>query len=154
MNDKRIITEKELNYIETLYLYCNIEDFLSDTEYNHPTYNYWSMKKYIEDTMLHSAEYLNEAKGRSWYKFPNYRMGIMEYDTAKKANQFNCIIQYEHHHLFSLGKNLQGLDLPFDGTFSQYHIKRIDITKIAKHDEDYTTNYGYLSPYKRQDNVN
>ncbi len=95
MNDKRIITKKELNYIETLYLYCNIEDFVSDSEDNHPTYNYWIMKKYIEDTMLHSAKHLGAAKGREWYKFDNYRLGIMEYDTAKIANQFNCIIQYE-----------------------------------------------------------
>ncbi len=154
MNDKRIITKKELNYIETLYLYCNIEDFVSDSEDNHPTYNYWIMKKWIEDTMLHSAKHLGTAKGREWYKFDNYRLGIMEYDTAKAANQFNCIIQYEQYHMFTLDHDLSALDLPFGTDRTKYHIKRIDITKIAKHDENYTKNYGYLSPYRTQDIVN
>ncbi len=153
MNDKKIITQNEKNYIETLYLYCNIEDFASTKE-NHPTLNYYNMMSYISDTLLHSAQYLNEAKGRSWYRLPNYRIGIMDYDTAKKANQFNCVIQYEFDHLFTLDKNLTSLDLPFDGSLSDYHIKRIDITKIAKHDEDYLTNYEFISPYRRNDRVN
>ena len=154
MNDKKIITEKELNYIETLYLYCNIEDFVSDSEDNHSTYNYWIMKKWIEDTMLHAAKHIGTAKGREWYKFDNYRIGIMEYDTAKAANQFNCIIQYEQHHMFTLDHDLSSLDLPFGTDRTKYHIKRIDITKIAQHDENYTKNYGYISPYKTQDIVN
>ncbi len=56
--------------------------------------------------------------------------------------------------MFTLDHDLTALDLPFGTDRTKYHIKRIDITKIAKHDEDYTKNYGYLSPYRTQDIVN
>ena len=147
MNDKKIITQKEKNYIETLYLNFNLEN-ASDNENQHGTLKYYNVYKYMADTMLCNAKYLSDADGRSWYQFPNYRLGIMPYDKAKIANQFNCVIQYEQHHLFTLDKNLTGLDLPFDVSREHYHIKRIDITKIAKHEEDYTINHGYLSPFK------
>jgi len=72
---------------------------------------------------IYSAEYIGEAKGRMWYRTENYRIGIMDYDLAKRANQFNVEIQYEQSHMFSLEPNLKGLDLPFDGELNQYHIK-------------------------------
>lgn len=147
MTDKKIITQKERNYIETLYLNFNIED-ASTHDADHATLKYYNIISYMTDTMFPAAKYLAEADGRSWYQFKNYRMGIMSYDKAKIANQFNCVIQYEQSHLWELDKDLNGLDLPFDVDKKHYHIKRIDITKIAKHKEDYTVNHGYLSPYR------
>lgn len=148
-----MITKQELNYIETLYLYANLEEFINPTE--HPDIDgygaYILMMKYLHDTLLHTGTYLNDSNGRAWYKFDSYRMGIMDYNTAKKSNQFNVEIQYEQHHMFTLNKNLEGLDLPFGGTHDQYHIKRIDICKIFKSDIDYTIGYNYISPYR---NVN
>jgi hypothetical protein len=147
MNDKRIITQKEKNYIETLYLNFNLEN-ASDNEADNATLRYYNVLSYMTDTMFQNAVALGDGDGRTWYKFPNYRIGIMSYDKAKIANQFNCVIQYEQHHLWTLDKNLNGLDLPFDVDRKYYHIKRIDVTKIAKHNEDYTVGYGYLSPYR------
>lgn len=146
MNDKKIIPQIERNYIETLYLYCNIEDFAQLKEH-HPSFAYFNMMSYINDVMLPKAKCLGDADGRTWYQFKNYRMGLMGYDKAKVANQFNCKIQYEQHHMWTLDKSLNGLDLPFSGSRSYYHIQRIDITKIAKLDMDYTSNHGYISPY-------
>jgi len=167
----RIITEKELNYIETLYLYANLEDFLTyestaydwligeelnngkliwkedlEDKYSHDKYS--MMMDYLYDTMLHSAKYNGIAKGRAWYEFDNYSIGIMDYDTAKSANQYNVVIQYFQHHMFTLNKSLDGLDLPFDGTFDQYQIKRIDICKIFKSPINYTIGHNYLSAYR------
>jgi hypothetical protein len=174
INDK-IVTEKQLNYIETLYLYANLEDFVEYEsnaldwllgEVNQHTHkmigrkdilNLYSSEKYslmmdyIYDTMLHSAEFLGDSKGRAWYKFTNYRLGIMDYDTAKKSNQFNIEIQYTQAHMFTLDPELKGLELPFDGTIDQYYIKRIDVSQIVKTPIDYLTNYNYISPYRAMD---
>jgi len=173
----RIVTQKELNYIETLYLYARLEDFITyesdsmdwlvgeinqrtnkritkfdiENEYDKEKYTY--MLEYVHDTMLHSAEYKGTAKGRDWYSFPNYRLGIMPYDLAKKSNQFNIEIQYTQSHLFTLDPNLKGLDLPFDGTLDQYDIKRIDVTQIVKTPKDYLTNHAFISPYKTIDRM-
>jgi len=169
-----IVTEKELNYIETLYLYANLEDFLKvtytyndwlfgeekkngqpilqsdvDELYDHDRYEY--MLGYVHDTLLIHAEYIGEASGRMWYRLPNYRLGIMDFNRAKKANQFNVEIQYEQSHMFSLEPNLRGLDLPFDGALSQYHIRRVDVTQIVKTPHDYLTNHNFISPYRAMD---
>jgi len=181
MSDKIMIAEKELNYIETLYLYCNIEDFvkgeytLSEFEGFYPSfcgsyiangcvdldgekfefdgspsYNY--MLRYIDSTIFSSSEELgSDRNGYYWYRTANYRIGIMGYERAKRSNQFNCIIQYEQSYMFSLNRELEGIDLPFGGTRKDYHIKRIDITKIFKSDINYTIGYNYISPYR---NVN
>jgi len=143
--DKKILTKKELNYVETLYLYCNLEDFPISND--HSTIKYFNMKSYITDTLLNNSKILGVSKGRSWYSLENYRIGIMDYDLAKKANQFNCVIQYEQHHMFTLDKNLSNLDLPFEGSLDKYKIKRIDITKVAKMDIDYTYRHDFISPY-------
>ena len=171
-----IITEKELNYIETLYLYANLQDFItkestchdyligcdkangqpvlpSDLEKLYDNDKYEMMMGWVYDTLLCNAEYLNEAKGRMWYKMDNYRMGIMSFDKAKKSNQFNVEIQYTQKHLFSLEPYLKGLDLPFDGTVDQYHFKRVDLTQIAKSKHDYLTNHNFISPYRTEDRI-
>ena len=189
MSDMMIITKKELNYIETLYLYCNIEDFVSG-EYTlsefqgfypsycgtnivndivkskdrdidddisiheekycldgSPAYNY--MLKYIDNTIFSVSEELGKDRnGYYWYKMPNYRIGIMGYERAKRSNQFNCIIQYEQSYMFTLDKELNNIELPLGGTRKDYHIKRIDITKIFKSEIDYTIGYNYISPYR------
>lgn len=148
MNDKKIITQKEKNYIETLYLYFNIENAsLADKKID-DVVRYYNVLGYMTDNMFPNAKYLNEAKGRSWYQFPNYRLGIMDYDKSKKLHYFNCVIQYEHSHLWTLDKNLTGLDLPFDVSRKYYHIQRIDITKVAALATNYMKNYGYISPYR------
>ncbi len=145
----KIITEKTLNYIETLYLYTNLEQF-SHTLESSPNDKYVHVLTDIHDTLLCNAKYLGESKGRMWYKLPNYRLGIMDYEKAKKANQFNVEIQYEQSHMFSLDPMLKGLDLPFNGTLEQYNIKRIDVTQIAKTSQDYLTNHSYISPYRTE----
>lgn len=157
MTDTKIITEHELNYIETLYLSCNLEDFISMLEFNDYDLNidivphraYTLMMDIVIDHLIIEAEYLGESKGRVWYRFLDYRIGIMPYDRAKKANQYNCVIQYEQHYMFTLNKNLDGIKLPFNGDRSQYKIKRIDVTKIAKHKADYIENHWFISPYRK-----
>lgn len=160
----KIITQKELNYIETLYVYANLESFITkkytskdfmlhdiskealEDIYNEDKYNL--MMSYVYDSMLCNAEYLGYIKGRSWYKMENYRIGFMGYWEAKKANQFNIEIQYTQKHLFGLKPNPKGLNLPFDGDFSQYHIKRIDVTQIVKTPNDYLSSFSFISPYR------
>lgn len=170
MSDVKIVTEKELNYIETLYLSCNLEDFLvekrksvpsvldhglhvssddlSDNLTAHEAYKY--MMSYYYDTLftLPPCISLGVAEGRTWYKMPNYRIGIMDYNTAKKANQFNCVIQYEQHYMFTLDQDLNNIDYPFGGSPKNYNIKRIDVTKIIKCNTDYTKGYGFISPFR------
>lgn len=153
MNDKTILPQNEKNYVETLYLYINLENAsTADLKTEHSTLRYFNVVSYMSDNMFPNAICLGESKGRTWYQFPNYRLGIMDYDKAKIVKQYNCLIQYEQHHLFTLDKNLNGLDLPFDISREHYKIKRIDITKIAKLDIDYTDNYGYISPYRGMTN--
>jgi hypothetical protein len=55
--------------------------------------------------------------------------------------------------MFSLGERLKGLDLPFDGNFYQYHIRRIDISQIVKTRHDYLTNKKYISSYRVEDRI-
>lgn len=176
MSDTRIVTEKELNYIETLYLYANLQDFLLEDnnewvyDFNDPRpikhglhkrqypefmgteldsrSAYKTFLSYLHDTLLIDENYLNDAKGRSWYSCGKYRIGIMDYDLAKKANQFNALIQYEQHYMFEIMNDFEYLELPFGGHFGNYHIKRIDLTKIAKHKECYIRDFGYISPFR------
>jgi len=155
MSDMMMITKKELNYIETLYLYCNLETFCDPSIQYHDIDDYGRyilFMKWAKDCYLPDAVPLGESKGRMWYKFPHYRIGIMDFRIAKKANQFNCIIQYEQHYMITLDRELKDIDLPFGGTKKDYHIKRIDVTKIAQTDIDYTVNYGYISPYRQKAN--
>jgi len=174
MADTQIITEQELNYIETLYLQCNLEDFIiknsthndwllgeekkngkkvtqSDIDKIYGKERYDHMLSYVFDTLLSNAEFLGDANGRMWYGLDNYRLGIMDYDKAKKSNQFNVIVQYEWEHLYSLDENLIGLDLPFDGDKKNYNFKRIDVCKIFKSKYDYLTNKGFISTYRKID---
>ena len=178
MANTHIVTEKELNYIETLYTYCNLQDFVSHTtqqlyrEESEKKYEllveelggihkyqeavlmstaeecYKYMLQYVADTLLGSCKFLGTSKGRDWYDLGYCRLGIMDYHVARKANQFNVSIQYSQSHMFSLGSGLKGLKLPFDGELSQYFIHRIDLTKIVKTDKDYLTNHSFISPYR------
>lgn len=156
--DKRIVVQKELNYIETLYLSCNLQDFTASIEFKDldinpdipPLSAYNIVLDYRVSNMIehYSAKFLGTAKGRDWYQFEDYRLGIMSYDLAKRSNQYNCVIQYEQSHMFTLDYFLSVLNLPFGGSFSDYKIKRIDITKIAKHKENYIEGFNYISPYR------
>jgi hypothetical protein len=172
MSNTHILAEKELNYIETLYLYCNLEDFIEyeskaldwligtvnnhtnrivtkkDIDNLYANERYDMMVEYIEDNILYSANSLGFSNGREWYDLGYCRIGIMDYDLAKRSNQFNVEIQYYQSHMFSLGAKLEGLLLPFDGSFNQYHIKRIDLTKVVKTKYDYLTNHSFISSYR------
>jgi len=141
----KIITQKTLNYIETLYVYANLQDFLSSDD---PIDSYSKVLNLFFKSNLESSLFLGTSHGRDWYQLPNYRIGIMDYDKAKIANQFNVEIQYTQSHMFTLDPMLKGLDLPFDGALEQYHIKRIDISQIVKTPHDYLTNHNYISPYR------
>lgn len=164
MKDNIIVSENELNYIETLYLSCNLQDFVKQINFTDYDINIDMPAQRAYDLVLeylvvipsehYQLTFISEAKGRLWYQGQNYRLGIMPYDRAKKANQYNCVIQYEHHHLYEQDKMLTSLSLPFGGSPSDYKIKRIDITKIAKQSKDYLTNYDFISPFRRKDYVN
>ena len=172
-----IVTEKELNYIETLYVYANLQDFVSHTKqeeyksiserdfeihidelgietfkeaviYHTKKYCYDFMFNYVVDTILSSSKFLGVSHGREWYDLGYCRIGIMDFHVALKANQFNVEIQYSQSHMFSLGDRLEGLVLPFEGDMSQYHVKRIDLTKVVKTKNDYLTNHSFISPYR------
>jgi hypothetical protein len=152
VKDSVIIPQKERNYIDTLYLSCNLQDqytwsqmFGVDIDEHH---RYLLQRSSFENLYLLGVGTLGYANGYQWYQLPNYRIGIMEYAKAKRSNQPNCIIQYEHDHLWELDKNLNGLDLPFTKDFTKYMIKRIDITKTAVLDTDYTINHGYINPFR------
>jgi len=144
----KIITEKTLNYIETLYLYANLQDFHPSED---PIGSYTDVLNLYFDKNLSLSKFLGTSHGRDWYQLPNYRIGIMEYDKAKIANQFNIEIQYTQAHMFELGSALHGLDLPFGGEFENYHIKRVDVSQIVKTPVDYLTNHNYISPYRAMD---
>jgi len=174
----RIVTQKELNYIETLYLYANLETFLSykstaldwligeevpntvngyitpeQVRNMYDEEKYLMMLEYVQDTLLHSAKFLGSKGGRDWYELESYRLGIMPFGKAKKANQFNVEIQYKQSHMFSLGEKLKGLELPFGDELSKYHIRRIDISQIVKTPYDYLTNKKYISNYRVEDRI-
>lgn len=151
MADTQIITEKELNYIETLYLYANLQDFINPSEF--PEIDgygaYIIMLKWVHDNLLCHAELISSSDTKSIYRMPNYRLLISDYDLAKRSNTFNVEIQYEWEHLYTRNQDLSNLDLPFGGTHDQYDIKRIDITKIAKHEKDYLTDTKFISKYRK-----
>ena len=144
----KIITEKTLNYIETLYLYANLQDFIESDD---PIGSYAKALDLYFNKNLDSSKFLGTSHGRDWYQLPNYRIGIMEYDKAIIANQFNVEIQYTQTHMFDLEPNLKGLELPLGGEFKNYHIKRVDVSQIVKTPIDYLTNHNYISPYRAMD---
>jgi len=153
MADTAIVPQKELNYVETLYLYANLNEFINPTEY--PEIDgygaYVIMMKFVHDNLLCHAELISSTKSRTIYKLPNYRLLISDYALAKRSNTFNVEIQYTQAHMFDVRDDITKLDLPFDGTHEQYHIKRIDLCKVAKHEEDYLSHKGFISTYKTID---
>ena len=150
--DNVIIPQKERNYIDTLYLSCNLQSHYAWESINgvsmgeHLRYEY--QRKTLEHLYLLGTGTLGTANGYEWYQLPNYRIGLMEYEKAKRSNQPNCVIQYEHDHLWELDQSLNGLDLPFSKDLTKYMIKRIDLTKTAVIDTDYTIDHGYISPFR------
>ena len=148
MISSKILTEKTLNYIETLYLYANLQDFIESDD---PIGSYAKALDLYFNKNLDSSKFLGTSHGRDWYQLPNYRIGIMEYDKAIIANQFNVEIQYTQTHMFDLEPSLKGLELPLGGEFKNYHIKRVDVSQIVKTPIDYLTNHNYISPYRAMD---
>ncbi|MCB4781075.1 MAG: replication initiation factor domain-containing protein [Sulfurovum sp.] len=145
-----------LDYIDTLYLSANIQDSLGvyDTRAYRDNYGridpkviYGVALSRLLDSMG-DYETLVPAMGYDWFRTENYRIGIMDYEKAIRANQPNCVIQYEHEHLFGKNRNLDGLDLPLGDDRSLYMIKRIDITKTMHTKTDYTKDHGFISRFK------
>lgn len=149
--DTVIIPEQERNYIDTLYLSTNLQDHYPEEIMGAEIaehLRYQIQRRSFEGLRLHGAKKLADASGYEWYQLENYRVGLMEYEKAKRANLPNCVIQYSHDHIFPLDQQLDGLDLPFSQDRNLYQIKRIDITKTARLDTDYTKYYGYISPFR------
>ncbi len=149
-NDKLIIPQKEKNYIDTLFLYTNLEEHYmgEDASSLGENYKWLLVRNDYYRKLENKLEKLSDAKGYEWWRTPKYRIGIMDYDKAKRLNRPNCIIQYEHSHLFNQDMQLSELDLPFLQNRELYKFKRIDITKTAILDTDYTVNHGYISPWR------
>jgi len=148
-NDNVIIPQKEKNYIDTLYLYTNLEQHYTqkDDDYGE-NYKWYLVRKAYYEKYEDELVKIADAEGYEWWSMKNYRIGFMDYDKAKALNRPNCIIQYEHSHLFILDMQLTELDLPFLQDRNLYKFKRIDITKTAQLDKDYTKLHGYMSPYR------
>jgi len=127
-------TKTEMNYVDTLYLYHNFGDYSE----------YTSTVSYFLEQMCSNADSLGMGGGYSWYKFENYRIGIMEYDQARKSNTYDCVIQYNSLYLMQLD-SIHDLHLPFGGSPSDYPVKRIDLTKIC---HDNYLEYEVISNYK------
>jgi len=132
-----IITySKQINYIDTLELY----------------YSFFNEQDYVDNIKkLKPLKLLGEAGGRTWFEFPLYRLGIMDYSKALRANQHHITIQYKNEHIFYLDSNtLKGLSLPFSQNRADYIYKRIDFAKAIKSNIDYTYGWGYVSANWRQ----
>lgn len=147
--DKFIIPQKEKNYIDTLYLYTNLEEHYTGEDASFgENYKWLLVRNEFYRKYEKQLEKLADSVGYEWWRMPNYRIGIMDYDKAKKLNRPNCIIQYEHSHLFNQDMQLSELELPFLQDRKLYKFKRVDITKTAILNTDYTVNHGYLSPWR------
>lgn len=171
MADTMIISEKELNYIETLYLSANLQDFDTRPPHTHLDihldeipqkeidYQYGSLRcaymyNYFLDTLPIDNTPPKLANGYEWFSTPDYQIGFMPYDKAKKSNLPNCVIQFNQNYMYQQDKFLTSLSLPLGGTASDYTIKRIDISKIFKSPVDYTVDHNYISPYRSKHSFN
>lgn len=140
-NNIHIITENVLNYIDTLYLYNPKMEY----------YDYFKFVEYVVDNCKVSS---GVANGRSWYVFDNFRIGIMDYETAKKSNQYEILVQLDWNYLVNQFK-YDSSDVLLNGLkpLNEMLIKRIDLTKtmpISKHLGDICLkqNYIYKSNFK------
>lgn len=98
------------------------------------------------------AKFLGHSSSRYWYSFPSFRLGVYDdYDKCFSANQYHCVIQYEHNDLFSHKpfELLNSLFLPFDLDLNRYIIKRIDYNITFKSNDFDFYDSGYISKYFR-----
>lgn len=113
----------KFNYIDTLYLSKNSEDY-SD---------YLNSVSYILSLAENNnATFLGYAGGRTWYQFPIFRVGIMDYETSKKSNNFQFLLQYSSTYLMKLGyedPTYKSIETIFDSP-DTWEINRIDMTEI------------------------
>lgn len=151
-NCKYIIPDKELNYIDTLYLYANAEELIEEDKIDViDAYN--EVCRTILFEKYPDSEQTGYANNRRWFDTPNFRIGVMDYELAKKLNQYTLEIQYKHHHLWQLNNDVSRLELPFDSDLSNYKIKRVDVTKTAILNVDYTKDHGFITKF-RDDGLN
>lgn len=173
----QIAFQKEIDYIDTLYLQCNLEDLVRSSITSELTFDFnfiddkygflpsfqkgiftftpervfSCMRDFLVFNPFDTLKHLGDSHGYEWYNTNNYKIGFsLDWSICSKSKNYNCIIQYNSKHLFKLDKNLSGLDLPFASSLENYKIKRIDITKIARSDVDYTKDYLYISPYRER----
>jgi len=136
---------REINYIETLYLYCNIDKL--PTMLSEPIEAYYLKK--IQLFKDNNYKFLGDGNGREWYQFKNYKIGIMDYQKSLNSNNYNLVIQFSYDFLIS---NYKIIDLCIlGGTLKDYIISRVDVTKIFKNSIDYTT-YLISSNYRTKTN--
>jgi hypothetical protein len=149
-----IITDDNLHitlskkYIETLYLSTNLHEHIesNDTDYNK---HLLALNEFY-NSIPSLDSFIGISGGREWYQFDNYRIGVVvDYELAKRANWYTCIIQYSQSHMFTLSHTLEDIDLPFSNDISKYHINRIDVTHIYKSPIDYLNGYGVISRYRK-----
>lgn len=151
-NCSYIIPQKEENYIDTLYLYANAED-LFEGSYIDVIDVYNEVCKTIVFKKYPESEQIGYSNNRRWFDTPNFRIGIMDLETARKLNQYTLEIQYKHHHIFNLNNDITRLELPYGSDLSKYKIKRVDVTKTALLDIDYTKDHGFITTF-RDDGLN
>jgi len=125
-SDNVIIPKKEINYIETMYLY-----------YTHKfEYEEWYQ---LVEHLANNYSSLGSASGRTWYVLENgSKIGIFEsYEKCISSKQYFVVLQYEFEQLFLLEGDLDLLSLPefLSNDQSKYYFKRVDITKVAQYEQ-------------------
>jgi len=137
-----IIPEKEINYIETLYIY-----YTKSYEYYE-----WVNLLYFLETNYSVVGY---SHGRFWFLLDNgVRLGLIDdYEKCLRSNQYFVLLQYDFEHLFPLQGNLSLLQLPsfLSQNFDDYIFKRVDVTKVAQYKKPLSLDpkeIGFITQYK------
>ena len=159
MNNSKTILQDELltfadsrHYIETLYLQTNLHSHIKG-ELSNDKKHLIALNQFYDDKLVY-GEYIGNSSNRNWYRFDNYRVGVItDYDKAIKSNWYTVLIQYEQSHMWTLKGDLKGLDLPLTTDRSLYKIQRADTTLIYKSDIDYLNGYGIISKYRKQHTI-
>ena len=140
--DSVIIPKKEINYIETMYLY-----YSKKLEF----YQWQDLLGFLVDNYTE----LGVANGRYWFVLDDgLKIGIYaDYEKCLASNQYLIELQYEFKQLFPLQGDLSLLRLPrfLSHSFNDYIFKRVDVTKVAKYEQPLNLDpkeTSFLSLYK------
>jgi len=137
-----IIPEKEINYIETLYIY-----YTKKYEY----YEWFNLLDFLET----NYSVVGYSHGRFWFLLDGgIRLGLIDdYEKCLRSNQYFVLLQYDFEHLFPLQGNLSLLQLPsfLSQNFDDYIFKRVDVTKVAQYKKPLSLDpkeTGFITQYK------